>query len=115
MGKPSIARKVYALVTLGLAVGVGLTIISLCQTAFLTSRFNAILTDEVQQALLARQMQVTLKKEVQEWKDTLLRGSDPQNLTKYRDNFHHQQEEVAALANRLRGLSHDPEVQQLVE
>jgi methyl-accepting chemotaxis protein len=115
MEKLSIARKVYVLVTLGLAVGVGLTIISLCQTAFLTSRFNAILTDEVQQALLARQMQVTLKKEVQEWKDTLLRGSDPQNLTKYRNNFHNQQAEVTALANRLRSLSHDAEVQGLVE
>jgi methyl-accepting chemotaxis protein len=81
----------------------------------LAAQYDSILSNEVQEALIARHMQVVLKKEVQEWKDTLLRGSDPQALAKYTKSRHQDQKEVSDLANELRTLSHDPDVQQLVE
>jgi methyl-accepting chemotaxis protein len=115
MGNLSIAKKIYALGALGTAVGFGLMVFFLCQTGTLVAQYDTILSNDVQQALDARQMQVSLKKEVQEWKDTLLRGSDPQALAKYSGNFHRQQADVATLADRLRNHSQTADVQQLVE
>lgn len=54
----------------------------------------------------ARLIQLNFKKQVQEWKDILLRGSDPKMLEKYQENFYKRekavQEGVSALAGQLK-------------
>ncbi len=51
---------------------------------------------------LARSAQVNFKKEVQEWKDILLRGNDPESFAKYRKAF---DAEEAATQSNLHDLS----------
>ncbi|MET0256454.1 MAG: methyl-accepting chemotaxis protein [Luteibacter sp.] len=51
----------------------------------------------------ARVAQVDFKKQVQEWKDLLLRGADPAAFEKYRSAFGHQADAVKADLERLRG------------
>ena len=51
----------------------------------------------------ARVAQVDFKKQVQEWKDLLLRGGDPAAFTQYRAAFTSQADAVEADLERLRG------------
>src|SRR5450631_2122466 len=51
---------------------------------------------------LARSGQVSFKKQVQEWKDTLLRGNDPESYAKYRKAF---DDEEKVTQDNLRTLS----------
>lgn len=52
----------------------------------------------------ARLAQVDFKKQVQEWKDTLLRGTDPQSFDKYQGNFKKREESVRKDLETLEGL-----------
>ena len=54
------------------------------------------------------------KKQVQEWKDTLLRGKKPEALDKYWTNFQQRESEVRDLAEHLSRDISDPETKQLV-
>jgi len=64
----------------------------------------------------ARVIQVTFKKQVQDWKDILLRGHDYDQFVKYRTQFHDEEASAVKRAGALRaGLSGDPEAQQLID
>ena len=51
----------------------------------------------------AREGQVAFKTQVQEWKNVLLRGQVPEDLTRYRAAFDAQQAAVVELLQRVRG------------
>jgi len=53
---------------------------------------------------LARSAQLDFKKQVQEWKDTLLRGNDPQLFKKYSDQFTQREASVEQDLTALREL-----------
>lgn len=52
----------------------------------------------------ARSSQVEFKKQVQEWKDLLLRGNDEASFDKYSKAFDHQEQVTQAELNKLKGL-----------
>jgi len=63
----------------------------------------------------ARQMQLTFKKEVQEWKDLLIRGSQALGRERYRDAFHQQQRSVDSRADELRTSTTDSQARSLID
>lgn len=65
-------------------------------------------------AVQVEAMETTFKKQVQEWKDTLLRGKKPEALNKYWSNFQHRESDVRNDAERLKSTITDPEAAQLV-
>lgn len=77
--------------------------------------YNALLETPVRQMDQARVVQVDFKKQVQEWKDILLRGHDPEDLANYTRQFHEKEVQVRDGANLLAGQVQDPEARKLLE
>jgi methyl-accepting chemotaxis protein len=65
-------------------------------------------------AIDAEAVEINFKKQVQEWKDTLLRGKQPEALVKYWANFQQRESDVRSAADRLSHGIDDPEAAQLV-
>ncbi len=58
--------------------------------------------------------QVAFKKQVQEWKDTLLRGDDPARLEKYWAGFKKEEQNVRSSIEMLRARATDPNLRKLL-
>ena len=58
--------------------------------------------------------QVAFKKQVQEWKDTLLRGDDPARLEKYWAGFKKEEQNVRSSIEMLRASATDPNLRKLL-
>jgi methyl-accepting chemotaxis protein/methyl-accepting chemotaxis protein-1 (serine sensor receptor) len=81
----------------------------------IVANYETLFDRNVHDQDLARVMQVTFKKQVQEWKDTLLRGHDPAALKKYSSAFQSESAAIGELAQQLKNDVDDPEARQLLD
>lgn len=109
-----ISSKLLALSLGTVAVIGGLSMALVSQLRSLTTQYNEILQGPVREAEAARATQVDFKKQVQEWKDILLRGHNPDDLTKYTSQFHEQEAKVKTEAQTLAATVKEPETRQLL-
>src|SRR5258708_4526715 len=77
--------------------------------------YEALLRTPVRQMEHARVVQVDFKKQVQEWKDILLRGHSPDDLAKYSQQFRQKEQLVRAGAQSLSDQTQDPQAKQLID
>ena len=110
-----ISSKLTAFFLCVVVIFVGLAVTLLGQMRSISAGYDALLEGPVQQADAARVTQVDFKKQVQEWKDILLRGHTPADLTKYTQQFHDKAAKVTAGAKALAGQVQDPATRKLVE
>lgn len=93
-------------------------VLCLSAVGFLLYRLNSVsraYAGVVRDNDAARVLQVTFKKQVQEWKDTLLRGSDASALQQHSSAFHEQEKAVDTQATQLRAALEDSEARSLME
>jgi CHASE3 domain sensor protein len=76
--------------------------------------YRELLSGQVRQMEAARVVQVDFKKQVQEWKDILLRGRSPEDLAKYTQQFHSQETQVRQGAKNLAQTVQDSSARELL-
>ena len=104
-----IAHRIYLLLGLALLAGAVASTYLMIRCASINSDYTAIIQGEVAQAQQVRVLQVTFKKQVQAWKDILLRGKDDAALEKYRTEFRSLATEIEAGTSTLVSQLHDEE------
>jgi methyl-accepting chemotaxis protein len=86
----------------------------IAQMQSLSKGYDAVLAAPVRDMDQARVVQVNFKKEVQEWKDVLLRGHTPADLAKYTKQFHEKEAAVRNGAAALAKTVHDDQARELL-
>jgi methyl-accepting chemotaxis protein len=92
-----------------------LAAVLVAQIRGVTRGYNALLNSEVQEVDAARVVQVNFKKQVQEWKDILLRGHSPEDLARYTAQFHEEEVNVQTGASVLESRLEDAQARGLVQ
>ena len=116
--KTTVATRIWLIVGLCLGVGASATGVLVHELRTTSASYEAALRnlqDCARQQDAARVMQVTFKKEVQEWKDILLRGYKPEDLAKYSGQFRAAADKVAEVARVLQSSVTDAEAHRTVE
>src|SRR5262245_38697952 len=109
-----ISSKLTAFFVCVVVIVAGLAVALLGEMQSISTGYDTLLKGPVQQADRARVTQVDFKKQVQEWKDILLRGHTPADLEKYTKQFHEKADKVTADAKALAGRVEDPQTRQLL-
>lgn len=101
-------------------INLALLLTVICALAFLValdwrtnnnnSDLSAIVAEQLSQGLLVHEIEVDFKKQVQEWKNILLRGHQSDDLETYRNSFIRQQKNVLSSLEELRSRSKSKEV-----
>ncbi|HXQ17170.1 MAG TPA: hypothetical protein VN814_21350 [Caulobacteraceae bacterium] len=106
-----IATKLQLLFAGIVAVFVLSVAVLIAQMSALSGGYDAVLASPVRDMDQAR---VNFKKEVQEWKDTLLRGYNPKDLATYSGQFRAKEAAVRDGAVALSKTVHDDQARQLL-
>lgn len=102
MNTRRITTRIWAVLALSLLLGAAGGGFLYLRLRTVASSFATLFDRDESNVDLARVIQVTFKKQVQEWKDLLLRGRDPAALEHYSTAFHQQAASVREIAARLR-------------
>jgi methyl-accepting chemotaxis protein len=110
-----ISHTIYLLLGLALLAGGVASTYLMFRCAAVSNSYTAIIQGEIAQAQQVRVLQVTFKKQVQAWKDILLRGRDNAALAKYEKEFHTLGDQVQAISTKLAGEVGDSQARAALE
>src|SRR5579863_169508 len=103
-----ITSRIWGILGLTLLIGASSAGFLYIRLNTVVSAYERLFDQNVRDQDLSRVMQVTFKKQVQEWKDTLLRGRDPEALKKYSSAFHEESSAIRDIAKQLKsGIDDD--------
>ena len=104
-----IGQTIYLLLGFALFAGACFSGFLIYRCGSVNAQYTRVIRGEIAQAQRVRVLQVTFKKQVQAWKDILVRGKDDAALAKYTNEFHAQGAQVQTLGKALVGDVKDPE------
>ncbi len=103
----SVSRKITGAIGVSIAAGVFISAAFAWSQRRETAAYDDVISTHIAARRLAIQTQYTFKRQVQEWKDILLRGHDPAMLEKYAGQFKNQEAAVRATVDSLRAIVPD--------
>lgn len=110
-----IATKLLLFFCAVVTLFVTLAVVLLGQARSVSAGYEALLSKPVREMDMARVIQVNFKKQVQEWKDILLRGTNTEDLTKYTRQFQVKEAEVRSGAQALSDVVEDAKTKELLK
>jgi methyl-accepting chemotaxis protein/methyl-accepting chemotaxis protein-1 (serine sensor receptor) len=108
MKNQTVGSSIWLLVGLSWLLSAGAVTFLIYHSTSLNAGYERLLNREVRQAESSRILQLHFKKQVQEWKDILLRGYDAQALEKHSNGFRNEQGLVRDTLRGLRANVSDP-------
>ena len=114
----SVGARLWAVIALCLGIGAGATGALIYELRATVASYERTVQDLQacgRQQDSARVMQVSFKKQVQEWKDVLLRGYNAADLEKYSGQFRTDAAQVKEVGTALQMSLSDPEASHAVE
>jgi len=105
-----IQSRIYLLCALALSAGAAAAIYLVLGLTQANGEYASLLKIQVRHADSSRLMQVTFKKQVQSFKDILLRGEEPADLAKYTEEFHVNLQTVDRMGEELASSDSDPAI-----
>jgi methyl-accepting chemotaxis protein/methyl-accepting chemotaxis protein-1 (serine sensor receptor) len=110
----TVGTSIWLLVGLSWLLSTAAVTFLLDRVTAVSADYDRVINHEVRQAESARFIQLHFKKQVQEWKDILLRGYDPQALEKHTKAFRKEQGIVRDALHGLRANVTDPSASDLL-
>jgi methyl-accepting chemotaxis protein len=99
--KLTVKNKIYTICGVAALAGLGTTLYMSHFISQLNDTESAFTTAQATKLEDVRAIQVSFKKEVQSWKDTLLRGADPEKLKQYEAELHNRQTDTKNAVEKL--------------
>ena len=111
----NVARRISLVVGAAILAGIIISVSLIVVQGRMQSAYETVIGSHIAARTLGLEAQVHYKRQVQEWKDLLLRGSDPAAMAKYTDQFHTQEAAVQAMIDSARARTPDPKAQALAD
>ncbi|MDF2184100.1 methyl-accepting chemotaxis protein [Grimontia hollisae] len=103
----SIKGVVIGILTTAIAILTAISITTILSLRDDLKEYDFVVNTEIRSAQLADQMNIEFKRQVQEWKNVLIRGSDDGKREKYWGRFQEQESKIQALGRELVPLLND--------
>ncbi len=110
----SILRKLLLITGAGTTMFAAATLYALWQNSNSLEQYHQVLVVQVANERAVREIGTTFKKQVQEWKDVLIRGADPKAFDKYWSQFQAKESEVQSSSKTLLDRLNDGEARTLL-
>ncbi|WP_163832623.1 methyl-accepting chemotaxis protein [Spartinivicinus ruber] len=107
--KQSLAVKIFSLFVVGLVLIFAVSEWGFIRYNSAVNQHQTLLNQDFNNALTITQINLEFKKQVQEWKNVLIRGSDSNQLNKYWGSFEAQEKKITAMLEGLKQSVKDTE------